>query len=368
MNCESIRNQFSSYLDGELASEQSRRVERHLSDCQGCHAQWLELQQLDARLQGLAVPQDLESRIVAAVGAETDAEQQAQPAPPPRGYRKQVVAAVIGLAAMIGLLAVWLRPNMPPVDVPPPLAAVVVRSIGNVQVRAPDAEGWSDVDGPHHALPRGSRIKTPQRGGCEVETATDAQLRLDANTEMVVHGSSHMQVLRGQVWCQAAPQQPLTLGTRPPADTAAVPDVFVCPAASEMQVRVDQHQAAEVGTEPVRKAWQLPLLALPGSDQGELSSLVETLLANVGHSKMQFMNADQIRALGPRGAIPLLMYVREPSSSQQPAVRRQAMQLAAEVADDTALTMLDELLADPDPQIRRLAEATVERLSVGSAR
>lgn len=368
MNCDVIRGQFSSLIDGELTAQDNDRVAQHLSDCEGCRAELRTLRRLDVRLQSLAVPQALESRIMVAVTAE--AAEPTNTLPPPLQYRKRIVAAVIGMAAVIGLLAVWLRPlRQAPGDQAPgvqaPWVAVVVRSIGNVQVMAPDGDAWSDVGGASMPLVSGSRVKTPERGSCEVETAEDAQLRLDADTELVVHSASHMQVLRGQVWCQASPQQSLTFDTPVREDAAPLRDVFSCPKATELQVRVDPQQAVVVGTEPERKVWQLPLLALRGSDDSELSSLVETLLANVGHSKMQFMDEAQIRALGPRGAIPLLMYVQNGGSLKQPAVRQRAMQIAAELADDSAFELLAELAGDSEPAIRQQAQAAIDRLGHG---
>lgn len=364
MNCDVIRGQFSSMIDGELTAQEHDRVEQHLSDCEGCRADLLTLRRLDVRLQTLTVPQTLESRIVAAVTAE--ASEPPNRLPPSFAYRKRIVAAVIGVAAIIGLLAVWLRSPAHAPGVQAPWVAVVVRSIGNVQVMAPDEDAWADVGGASVPLVSGSRIKTPERGGCELETAEDAQLRLDAHTELVVHSASHMRVLRGQVWCQASPQQSLTLDTPSREGDTSIAEVFVCPKATELQVRVDQQQAVVVGTEPASKVWQLPLLALRGSEHSELSTLVETLLANVGHSKMRFMDEAQIRALGPRGAIPLLMYVRDEGSLEQPAVRQRAMQIAAELADDSAIELLAELADDSDPAIRQQAQATIDRLAVPS--
>jgi hypothetical protein len=68
--------------------------------------------------------------------------------------------------------------------------------------------------------------------------------------------------------------------------------------------------------------WQLPLLVLRHPLDPELQERMTALLAMIGESKASYLYEEQIRQLGPAGAIPLLAFVQSPDS------RRQQLRLA----------------------------------------
>lgn len=70
MNCKSVQNYLSAYLDGELCGHESLEVRQHLSDCYECSAEERQLRALKQMLQGLPTyhPQDgFEDRLIATV-------------------------------------------------------------------------------------------------------------------------------------------------------------------------------------------------------------------------------------------------------------------------------------------------------------
>jgi hypothetical protein len=107
--------------------------------------------------------------------------------------------------------------------------------------------------------------------------------------------------------------------------------------------------------------WQLPLLALRPHDS-ELRDRLTSLLAVIGNTKVNYMYEDQIRQLGPPGAVPLLAYVMSPESRDKPMLRIRAMSLVVELAPASAIPDLESLQNDQDEIIRKLATQALQRL------
>lgn len=116
--------------------------------------------------------------------------------------------------------------------------------------------------------------------------------------------------------------------------------------------------------------WQLPLLALDVNDPDLLSLIVKMLpeehvlstKAAIGATKLDYFYDQEIRLLGPRGALPLLAFVTQPDSRATPARRQRAMRLACEMADTGAESRLVSLTEDTDPQIAELASQALSKL------
>jgi hypothetical protein len=71
--CQTVRNQFTEYLDGRLSGRAMQRVAAHLEGCRSCAAEWISLQKTQSALAALGpmtAPEDLLLRIRVAVSHE----------------------------------------------------------------------------------------------------------------------------------------------------------------------------------------------------------------------------------------------------------------------------------------------------------
>jgi anti-sigma factor RsiW len=75
MNCKTVQNRLSSYLDRELPAEDLMEVRAHLHDCAQCQEEERALRTLKSLLSGARTPEppaDLAERLTAAVMAERE--------------------------------------------------------------------------------------------------------------------------------------------------------------------------------------------------------------------------------------------------------------------------------------------------------
>lgn len=75
MNCKTVQNRLSSYLDRELPANDLMEVRAHLHDCAACQEEERALRSLKSILSGARTPEppaDLAERLTAAVMAERE--------------------------------------------------------------------------------------------------------------------------------------------------------------------------------------------------------------------------------------------------------------------------------------------------------
>jgi hypothetical protein len=311
---------------------------------------------------------------------------------------------VVLLAASLLVAALMLlqRPE-PPTPVAPHQVASVAYAVGEVEMQPPGDPRWSPIrKGERTALVEGCRLRTPRDGLCEVQTSCEGTLRLNQETEVVVHLLERVELVRGELWAQAARQCELDIQLPRPASVERRPiSLFTCPSSSELQWKVQDTVASCMATnDPVAvkpqnavapvsigkgqamamvegqpeevayhgdalaaTSWQMPLLAQKPPDDSELQSRLDAMLAVIGETKVSYLYAEQIEELGPAGTIPLLAYVRSPASQAHPQRRQRAMQLVQKVASADQLDAVRALLSDSDPVVRNTAAATIRRLS-----
>jgi hypothetical protein len=398
--CQDIRRELSALLDCELPPGQAAAIEEHMRSCEVCRQQWEALQSVDGQLQRLLTIDDVAKNVVS---IEQAAKVQPAASQSARGDGWRWTAIMAAIAASIVLAVVAMRPAEQPQPVKPQVknAARLVRATGPVEVLSPGSDAWRSIESsPSYEVAQGARLRTGENVLCEVETIDQAKIRLNESAELVMHDARNLELVSGQVWLIAS-KSGISVDVRWEDEQTQQVATMTCPGESEFQcqvgdsfaacdsvsaqnqqaqwamgayscpvnpgetVSIDAQQNVErkVDGESASKVWQLPLLAVGTSGDPELLSSLNSLLAPIGMTKARHLNEDQIRRLGPKGAVPLLAYVLAESAPDQLRLRRTAIGIAAELADEGAIKLLQELTADPDPYISRTAQAALDKIA-----
>ncbi|MGI9472225.1 MAG: anti-sigma factor family protein [Rubripirellula sp.] len=402
MKCDSCEPQLSAYIDGELAADTHDELKNHLDQCEVCRRQLDDLREIDVELQRLALPESGVERVIAALNQVNDHSTRPDTAARFPSFGPWALVAAV---AACTLLVLAMNPSMEPRKqiipvVATPVAGQLVRATGSVEVLPPGAESWHWIESTMSpSVQNGSRIRTSSSVACEIETADETLIRMNSAAELILHEANRMEVVEGQVWCRAPQRKPFHVDILDPF-SGSMPALMTmtCPEDSEYQWTVSASQSecqslskaqAEIGGPDFRcpvgpgesvvvkgdqqverrnlnatraTLWQLPLLAVTPTSKDELRRRLEPILIGIGSTKVGYLTEQQIRRLGPSGAIPLLAYVQsaDPINDQEP--RRTAMRIATEVVDQTAMTRLQELTRDRDSVVAQLAEDAVKRL------
>lgn len=370
MRCEETVSRLSELVDDALSEQQRLAVEKHLQECATCRAQWQQTVEMDRQLRRLRVDPALSERITNALQGQqnslsTDKKKHT--------LRSRLLGAVAVAAALAACVAIAFF-NRPPMQTITPASGIVSTSIGNVQVWSPDTRQWRALTSTSVTLFAGTRVRTAEEASCEIVTTDQSRLRLNSNTEVALDRPGRLQVSAGQVWCRASDTNALMFESSAGGDgAAATMDIpaFRCPSASEAQVTVEPVWSCVVengtSTTPgnLEKIWQLPLLAAAGQDNEELISVLEPVLANIGRTKATHLSETQIRALGPRGAIPLLTYATSAASQKEPNLRWTAVRIGCKLADKSAERLLKQLQSDEDENVTSFAAEALKRLNLG---
>lgn len=402
MNCESLPLMLNAALDGELSPLERTTMQQHLQECPSCQHEWQELQGLHQELE-LAFPAP---EVDSAVDLALQRIQQSHAIPqqvtvyeqPHRHTNRNSVfafiAVVFTLLVAVGTVTQWSNAS-------PPVAEISLMT-GSIDFKPRDGTDWIVIDGSTRvSLPAHARIRTGTESLCEIHTKSDAIVRLNCQSEMVMHCAAKVELVTGELWCRASSAAGMEICGVGPSKPQDKPNVFLCPSSTEMQWRALPNRelscldvaptSAEIRLpettcmiqpgqcvtfasgsprpEQTHQAnpseatqWQLPLLVLHNPHDLELQHRLTAMLARMGQSKMTYMYEDQIRKLGPAGAIPLLAYVRSPESRQDPPLRRRAMELVTKMATADAVASLEDLKQDDDPMIAKLAARALTRL------
>ncbi|MBS0204601.1 MAG: zf-HC2 domain-containing protein [Planctomycetes bacterium] len=401
MNCESLALLLNAALDGELSGAERAAMQQHLAECPPCQLEWQELQGLHHELS-LAFPSpEIESsmdRVLHRIRATEI------PGPVPinrksdgrsnRNSYLALFAVVLTVLIAAGTFTQWSSAS--------PHVGEIALVTGSIDFKPRDTKDWIPVDGSVRVtLPAHTRIRTRTASLCEIRTKSDAVVRLNSESELVMHQAEKVELVSGELWCRASSVAGIEICGVTPAEPQSKPNIFVCPSSTEMQWRalpnlelscLDVAQSsAEIRLaettcliqpgqcvtfacgsprpEQTHQAnpseatqWQLPLLLLHNPHDLDLQHRMTAMLAKVGQSKVAHLYEDQIRQLGPAGAIPLLAYVRSDQSRLDPPLRARAMNLVAEMATNDSVAALEELRHDDDPIIARMATRALNRL------
>ncbi len=285
------------------------------------------------------------------------------------------------------------------------IVATLVRATGPVEVLPPNSDQWTAVDpAENYSVPKGARVRTGEHVLCELKTAEQGKIRLNESAEVVVHDSRTIELRRGQLWCLSPKEAGIDIDI--PLQDNPLPKIatMTCPSAAEIQcvagdsfaacdsvspqnqqanwtlgnftcpvnpgetVAIDAQQKVDRknGPNAATKVWQLPLLAVGNRVDDEFIHAMSSLLAPIGMTKARHLNEQQIRSLGPRGALPLLSYVHSESSPDQLSLRRTAINIAADLANENAIELLQKITSDPDMYISRRANEALTKIAAGA--
>jgi hypothetical protein len=112
--------------------------------------------------------------------------------------------------------------------------------------------------------------------------------------------------------------------------------------------------------------WVDEILVMKGRDNPELARRIDDIFAQLGHEKMWYMQAQEVRRLGDHCVVPLTRYIQSDRSKNNPdeqTKRREAARIIGDVATTWAIPELINLLADDDGDVRYAAATALQRLT-----
>uniref|UniRef100_A0A7C2NW19 Zf-HC2 domain-containing protein n=1 Tax=Schlesneria paludicola TaxID=360056 RepID=A0A7C2NW19_9PLAN len=412
--CEQIRERLGALLDGELDAASQTAVEAHLSECSECRAARDALESLD---RTLGETLGMTRRHSAAVAERAVERWQAGLATAPsrfipiRSGLRYFAAAAAGFL----LAAVLFGPRPRPQEIVtepvpageaqvatgPETVATIIQATGPLLFRPDKNAPWEPVPQDRIATftcPTDGSLRTEAAALCELSTTDGGQIRLNEKTEIALPAVDRIDVVGGELWCQAPPDKPMQF-TAARAGASAV-STWTCLAGSESLAAVPEEGAVRIlaaagvvqvatpgaprslsagmvcsaadGEVTVRTSadellyasrWMQPLMTRGGHDSPELARRVDALLARIGRTKVSFLLEQDLRNLGEYGALPLLRFVQSSSPEQDRDRRQTAMRILADTAPIWMVPDLIALLEDDDSQVRGSAAAALARLT-----
>lgn len=429
---------LSAYQDNELNPDARLTAETRLAENSTDQEEFIRLRELDQALRSVLVPPEFSESVFleklerfsaqtsgtsnapTTVSLRCDVDHLSRCHQSVRARNVTVITVMLMLSAVAVLLFVNPFAGAPTgiiANGAEPDVAKVVRMVGAVEYRGPLESSWKRWDvGTAVPIVAGGRLRTPPSSLCEVETNSLEVLRMNQQTELIIHQAEQVQLVTGELWCCTAASSQFTIlvpvGRQNMESTSTTQGLqqFQCPSNSETQWSVQEQGTKCIGvsdttteltrTESTRTdmktpltvscsvepgqslwvvnenapvasgredrllatGWQLPLLAIRQPDDPDLQDHLQSLLARIGQTKMSSLYDSQIRGLGPSGTIPLIAFVRSPESRDKPELRHQAMQIIADLAPASTRSDLEVLVSDSDPTVSRFASAALARL------
>jgi hypothetical protein len=400
MRCDEALNRLNARADGELRAEDVAGLEAHLHACAQCRGVAEGLSTIDAELRRAlagrrAAAARLADRTAALVRASAGAGVIcAPPAVPALGlaWGSMLVGLAAGFLVAVLVFRPWqTRPVRPgSSSAGAPIARLAVAS-GPVEVREVSQLGFLRC--PEDAPIAGdSVVRTGPDARCEIACEDGNALRLDCNTEVMLHRSEVVEVSRGRLWSTCRPGHKaleiqsgrgtivpraaaqFAVECQPNAVRLIVVDgtVHVQTAQKSMEVGAGQHvrivagnveEDPEGGDSLLETGWVNGVLACHSSEHPELVERVHRLLANVGAAKLSLLYEDELRRLGDDGVPPLLAYLASTRGTPDVAQRATAARIVADVAQTRWIADLITLLPDENAEVRFHAARGLERLT-----
>jgi ferric-dicitrate binding protein FerR (iron transport regulator) len=417
VNCEQADILISARIDGEIDQADRAQLERHLADCPACSAVADVLASQDADLDRAFAPRRvaatmLAERVIARLDIPPAEVNVRSPASIDRSWwaswGKPILAAAAGFGLALLLVRPWKAPDNTSVTGPAPrsvtTASLSAKPVGQlalatgaVFVCPSDSDQWRPLAS-GGAVEAGMKVRTGPKVRCEFKLDDGSEVRLNADTEVTLPASRRVDVAAGQVFSSV---QKLTDGApfvvnAAPARTTLTAlgtafDVTCQPGKAtltvvEGSVKVESagNQDVIAGGETVTVAdgrfgdkkqvdnlmratqWVDEILVMKGRDNPELARRIDDIFAQLGHEKMWYMNAQEVRRLGDHCVVPLARYIQSDRSKNNPddqMKRREAARIVGDVATTWAIPELINLLADNDGDVRYAAASALQRLT-----
>lgn len=402
--------QWSAFIDGELSPSEHAEVANQVAHEVEAQTHVAGLREVDRMLRAEIVQPNLNVAdfLQRLESIQIDRQLETTPVVELASRSRLLIGISVLLAAtvLLGLGIMYWPPQRPDgLTVSETSVAQIVRSVGHVEFKPTTDSPWepySQVQS--RSLEPGAAIRTSMASLCELSTPQSGILRLNQDSELVVHQPDDLELIRGEFWCQAGNDELKIRAPRPAAPTT-YPNklhLFVCPPASSAQCWLEDQtlrcgavsdikltlqlpdlsqstleagQWVAMTTDPTAierghfdpiqaAAWQLPLLVQRPAEDSELQRLLMTMLAQLGQSKMQHLYETQIRSLGPTGAVPLVAFVKSPESQAEPELRHRAMRIVADLAPESSRADLFALAQDQDATVAQYAKQALARLDV----
>jgi hypothetical protein len=420
VNCEQANNLISARIDGEIDDADRFALDAHLAECAGCRAvaealagQDVELDRAfgERRLAATALADrvisklDLPPRVELNVGALKSRSWWAT-------WGKPLMAAAAGFGLAILLTRPWRVTNTPtvigPTTHPGTGSSVVVarpatQSVGQlalatgaVFVCPSDSQQWRPLES-GGAVEAGMKVRTGPKVRCEFKLADGSEVRLNTDTEVMLPAARRVEVAAGQVFSSVQKQSdgaPFVVNAAPARTMmTALGTAFdvTCQSGSATLTVVEGSVKVEsAGNENViaggesltisggqfgdkkqvdnlmrATQWVDEILVLKGRDNPELARRIDDIFAQLGHEKMWYLQAQEVRRLGDHCVVPLTRYIQSDRSKtpDEQMKRREAARIVGDVATTWAIPELINLLADADGDVRYSAAVALQRLT-----
>lgn len=425
INCQVCRASLCALIDNELSTLERELADKHLATCESCRLELNELWQVEIKLKStVRLPvsldsqkQQIEQRLaehsLVQHTSDSSENQNVNVLLLPRSsdrsrWSHRWSLAIFALTAAC-LTVMLVQPNaqgprkIDPTLVTPVHAGMLVRATGPVELLSPELSRWQELPSDAvHQICIGDRLRTGPSVLCEIETPDKGLVRIDASAEVIVDDSNQFHLVKGRAWCRSSVdksiQWQMSAGEFKPDSKQLA--LLTCPSSSELQcvrsddnlrcdsnannpaaaqlalgnfscsvapgesVSIDNAQLVQRDSkhEAMAKIWQLPLLAIDAGPDSELVQVLRPILSSIGMTKARHMNENQLRSLGPLAAIPLLAYATTESEPNLIELRRRAVWLAADLADDRCIPWLRKLANDSDSQIASKASEKLTSL------
>jgi len=273
---------------------------------------------------------------------------------------------------------------------------------GAVFVCPSDSKDWAPLAS-GGAVEAGMRVRTGPKVRCEFRMADGSEVRLNADSEVTLRSPRRVDVVGGQVFSSVRHRddgETFIVMAEPAGATLTALgtafDVACAPGSKaatltvvEGSVRCAGREGESVvkGGEAVRVAdgrledkrqveslmratqWVDEILVMKGRDNAELAKRIDDIFAQLGHDKMWYMNAQEVRRLGDHCVVPLTRYIgseRSQKTEDDRMKRKEAARIVADVSTTASIPELINLLADNDGDVRYAAARALQRLTGGT--
>jgi ferric-dicitrate binding protein FerR (iron transport regulator) len=417
VNCEQAANLISARIDAEILDADRDDLERHLATCDGCRATRDALAEQDNALDRTFAVRRQRAALVAE--RVIDAFKTGAPSPGPSmlytrpslwsRWGRPLLAAAAGFALAILVTRPWDKPATPTAVGPTTNQTITVAatrpapvgqlalSTGAVMCCPSDSTNWRPLES-GGAVEAGMKVRTGPKVRCEFKMADGSEVRLNSDTQVTLQTPRRVDVAGGQVFSSVRKQPPgetfVVMAEPAGATLTALGTAFdvSCSTKSATLTVVEGSVKMEAGggenvvkggetlsvadgrfggkkqVENLMRAtqWVDEILVLKGRDNAELARRIDDIFAQLGHDKMWYMNAQEVRRLGDHCVVPLARYIqsdRSKATQDDRMKRREAARIVADVATSWATPELINLLADDDADVRYAAARALQRLT-----